>query len=190
MKRGEDTKRRIARAALKLFVRKGIAETTTREIALGAGVAEGTIYRHFESKEDLAWILFRDQHLGLALAIDTAQARAPDLRAKIEAIIGTYCRLADTDSLLFSYHLLAMHAHLERISGDIKTPVGVVRGVVSAAMAAGETEADDVDMVTAMVMGVVLQPAIHKVYGHIDGPLSDYSAQMSAAAWSIVAAKG
>lgn len=48
---------KILRAALKLFVKKGI-DGTTREIADKAGVSEGALYRHFKSKNDLAWHLF------------------------------------------------------------------------------------------------------------------------------------
>src|ERR1041385_3492158 len=43
----------IVRAALPLFARKGFANTTTREMAEGAGVSEALIYEHFSSKESL-----------------------------------------------------------------------------------------------------------------------------------------
>ena len=45
MGKAEDTKARLERAALTLFVARGVAETTTKEIAMAASVAEGTIYR-------------------------------------------------------------------------------------------------------------------------------------------------
>jgi AcrR family transcriptional regulator len=46
-------KAEIIEAAAKLFAEKGYHRTTTREIALAAGMAEGTLYNHFENKEDL-----------------------------------------------------------------------------------------------------------------------------------------
>ena len=51
MGKAEDTKARVERAALTLFVARGVAETTTKEIAMAASIAEGTIYRYFPSKE-------------------------------------------------------------------------------------------------------------------------------------------
>jgi AcrR family transcriptional regulator len=53
------TRDRLARAALDLFTTRGYHETTTPLIAARAGVAEGTIYRHFPSKEDLLNEIFR-----------------------------------------------------------------------------------------------------------------------------------
>src|SRR5476651_2502938 len=48
----------VLRAALRLFVKQGIDGTTIKDIAREAGVAEGSLYRHFKSKDDLAWHLF------------------------------------------------------------------------------------------------------------------------------------
>lgn len=45
------TRTRILQAAQQLFARKGYDGTTTRDLALSAGVAEGTIFRHFENKK-------------------------------------------------------------------------------------------------------------------------------------------
>lgn len=43
----------ILEAGLKLFAEKGYNGSTTAEIARAAGVAEGTIFRHFPTKKDL-----------------------------------------------------------------------------------------------------------------------------------------
>jgi AcrR family transcriptional regulator len=50
---------KILKAALTLFTQKGIKSTTTKELAKKAGIAEGTIYVHFKSKEQIANYLFR-----------------------------------------------------------------------------------------------------------------------------------
>ncbi len=47
----EQTRTRILRAAQKLFGRQGYEGTTTRDLASSAGVAEGTLFRHFANKK-------------------------------------------------------------------------------------------------------------------------------------------
>jgi AcrR family transcriptional regulator len=46
-----ETQTRILQAAQRLFARRGYDGTTTRDLAQEAGVAEGTIFRHFENKK-------------------------------------------------------------------------------------------------------------------------------------------
>jgi AcrR family transcriptional regulator len=46
-----ETQTRILEAAKRLFARRGYDGTTTRDLAQAAGVAEGTIFRHFENKK-------------------------------------------------------------------------------------------------------------------------------------------
>ncbi|HEY9699003.1 MAG TPA: TetR/AcrR family transcriptional regulator [Trichocoleus sp.] len=46
-----ETQARILKAAKKLFARRGYDGTTTRDLAHEAGVAEGTLFRHFENKK-------------------------------------------------------------------------------------------------------------------------------------------
>lgn len=50
---GEDRRRQIIDVAIRLFSQKGFRGTTTREIALAAGVNEAIIFRHFATKHDL-----------------------------------------------------------------------------------------------------------------------------------------
>lgn len=45
------TRTRILKAAEKLFARQGYEGTTTRDLAQAAGVAEGTLFRHFTNKK-------------------------------------------------------------------------------------------------------------------------------------------
>lgn len=47
------TRTRLLEAATEIFARNGVAGATTREIARVAGVNEVTLFRHFQSKEQL-----------------------------------------------------------------------------------------------------------------------------------------
>lgn len=51
--RGDDTRRRLVEAAADVVARMGYARATTKAIAEAAGIAEGTIYRHFPDKQEL-----------------------------------------------------------------------------------------------------------------------------------------
>ena len=48
-----EKQRNILRASVKLFAEKGFHASSTAEIAKEAGVAEGTIFRHYKSKKDI-----------------------------------------------------------------------------------------------------------------------------------------
>jgi AcrR family transcriptional regulator len=48
-----EKQQKILEAALEIFAEKGFSATSTNEIAKKAGVAEGTIFRHYKTKKDL-----------------------------------------------------------------------------------------------------------------------------------------
>ena len=50
---GGEVRQQILKTAIRLFAQRGFRGTTTREIALAAGVNEVTIFRHFSSKQEL-----------------------------------------------------------------------------------------------------------------------------------------
>ena len=72
----EAVRARIVDAALALFQSKGFDQTTTRQIANKAKLAEGTIFNYFETKEDIALHFFE---LEVDHAIDVVR-RDPRLR--------------------------------------------------------------------------------------------------------------
>ncbi|MGH7608060.1 MAG: TetR/AcrR family transcriptional regulator [Gemmatimonadales bacterium] len=69
------TRQRLIRTALELFTTRGYHDTTTALIAKKAGIAEGTIYRHFASKQQLMNELYRAaQRWAVKLAHDAGTA--------------------------------------------------------------------------------------------------------------------
>src|SRR5258708_7184993 len=56
---GAATRERLMRAALDLFTTLGYHGSTTPQLAQRAGIAEGTIYRHFRSKQLLLNEVYR-----------------------------------------------------------------------------------------------------------------------------------
>lgn len=53
--RGIDTHNSIISAAVELFDIKSVHKTTISDIVKKAGIAKGTFYIHFESKDELVW---------------------------------------------------------------------------------------------------------------------------------------
>jgi AcrR family transcriptional regulator len=87
-KNKEQTKERILRAALELFREKGFEGTTTKEISRRSGIAEGTLFNYFKTKEDLALYFFQKETEGLIkwFRADARLQKAP-LSEKLFAII-------------------------------------------------------------------------------------------------------
>ena len=67
-----DKRTQILQAALALFAEYGFRGTSTAEISKRAGVATGTLFHHFKSKEDLIEELYMDAKSGLAEYLQTA----------------------------------------------------------------------------------------------------------------------
>ena len=79
---------RIVKAALSLFQTKGFDGTTTKAIARKAGIAEGTVFNYFRTKEDIA-LYFFEQEVGHAVASvrDNPRLRKASLEEKLFALV-------------------------------------------------------------------------------------------------------
>ena len=187
MRDGTATRERIDQNAMALFASKGVAETTIRDIAQSAGVAEGALYRHYRSKDELIVALFARHYRAFAQRLDTLQAAFPHSRDKIAAMVEECCRVFDEDPMLFRFLLLVQHHSLHRVEGA-GSPVEVVRQVIEGGAARGEIRTDDPELGTALVMGIIIQPATFKTYGGLAGPMLPLASRLTAACWSILQA--
>ena len=57
-----NTKKLIFEAAINIFSNCGYNGATMDDIALKAGVAKGTLYYHFKSKEEIEAVIFAEQN--------------------------------------------------------------------------------------------------------------------------------
>ena len=168
------TRERLRAAALMLFVQKGVAETTTRELAALAGVAEGTIYRHYTSKENLVRDLFEGHYLRFGAELERIRGETEgDLAAKLGAMISFMASLYDSDPTLYRFLLLAQHRALPNIAKALPdSPASVFRRLVEDAIATGQIPPQNAALSTAMLIGAIIQPALAMVYGTLEGPMT------------------
>lgn len=182
--RARNARPKIERAALKLFVGEGIDGATTRDIAEQAGVSEGALYRHYKGKDELALSLFMETHNRLGAMVQDASTTTGGLEQKIRAIVAAYCKLADEDWLLFSFHLVSLHRYLPHDKQRADDPLTITENIVRELMAAGEIPDGDPALLAAMSLGIVLQAGQNKAYNRLPGP---FSAHVDAFTRAIVA---
>lgn len=96
----EDRRQQILDVAVRLFSQKGFRGTTTKEIALAAGVNEAIIFRHFATKSELY------------SAIMDQKASSADVQA-LQRIIDEAMQRGDDRQVFesFAFHILEFHEH-------------------------------------------------------------------------------
>lgn len=81
------TKRKIFETSMKLFAQKGYDATSIEEITATVGVAKGTLYYHFSSKEEIFNFLVEEGMKLLKNSIDIKTAKLHTSIEKIKAVI-------------------------------------------------------------------------------------------------------
>ena len=98
-----EKEQKILQAAIKTFSEKGYSNATTSEIAKGAGIAEGTIFRYFKTKKDIlrGILIIGINMMAGQLVIHSiekilAEADGKDLRTVLKEIMHDRIKLIDT----------------------------------------------------------------------------------------------
>jgi AcrR family transcriptional regulator len=181
-----DTADRIEQAAVQLFVEKGVAETTIKDIARAVGLSEGALYRHFDSKDELVWKAFERHYVAFAATLRQLAESEPTARGKIAAMIRGFCRAHDENPTLFKFLLFVQHGQLAKLEPGTPTPVEVMRDVLERAIASREIPTQRPDLAAALVFGVVLQPVTFAAYGRLPLNLGSMCERLIAASWAAV----
>jgi len=81
------TKRKIFETSMKLFAEKGYDATSIEDITATVGVAKGTLYYHFSSKEEIFNFLIEEGIKLLQNSVDIKTAKLENYVDKLKAVI-------------------------------------------------------------------------------------------------------
>jgi len=85
--RSAETRRQILKAANRLIKKRGLARVTTKDLAREADCAEGTLYKHFESKEDLFLAALTDSSPAFKAAVNPENANQGSLSENLTRVV-------------------------------------------------------------------------------------------------------
>ncbi|MEV0680648.1 TetR/AcrR family transcriptional regulator [Actinosynnema sp. NPDC050436] len=149
------TKQKLFDAALKLVGERGAASVTVDEIAAEAGVAKGTVYYNFASKDALVDALLRHGVELLASRLRVAEDETETERAMeslVDGVLGFFAEYPAFGQLLVSelwrtpgqWHgtlgllrddiVSIVRGQMQRLSDEGRLPEGVQVGTASAAL--------------------------------------------------------
>jgi AcrR family transcriptional regulator len=154
---GQATRAKLMQAAARIVARDGMEAATTAAIAAEAGVAEGTLYRHFDSKDDLLIAAYRQMKqevfLDAGAALDTGLVPPERLKRTWRAIYLAY--RANKDAFAFG-HRFAESALAEREGGEAGRAVGrMVADLRKAGIASGDFKNLPPDLLGSLFMAPI-----------------------------------
>jgi len=173
MRDGSLTKKRIERCALELFVQKGIDGTTIRDIAGAAKIAEGALYRHFKSKDELAQSLFVNSYAEFVTQAQAVVRPQETLEKKLTGMVEYFCKRFDEDPILFHYLLLSQYNQVAFLSQTDINAHKVLLNLFEQAIQQSLLPKKDPALYVNVVLGIVLQSAMSRVYKRIHRPMMD-----------------
>ncbi|MDB5315574.1 MAG: fadR [Rhodospirillales bacterium] len=163
------TKDRIRQEAIRLFAERGIDAVSQRDIAAAAGVQVSTLYTHWTGGRDqLIGELFVAGYTDYATSLHAAAEPHATFAAALDAMVRAICRLHGEDRAMFAFLLLGQHRGLDRVGGgEAANPVDVLQRRVKRAMQAYEIPRGEPALITAAIVGVLVQAATFHLYGRL-----------------------
>lgn len=101
----EDKRRRVMDQARRIFARDGFAGTNVNEIAAGAGISVGALYKYFRTKEDLFLTLIEEAHSTLERVLGGIAAEEGALLEKIERVLAAAVEFSEREPELVQIYL-------------------------------------------------------------------------------------
>lgn len=162
----EARRRQILDAAIEVFARRGFRGTTTKRLALEAGVSEATIFLHFPTKRDLYRALLEEKIRSQAdLRAELASGGDRPLRETLERVARQMLRRHRRDRSLLRlllYSALEEHQLAKRFFREqMRGPFRQLADLLGRAQARGEIRADvDLEMAARAFVGLILHEVL------------------------------
>jgi len=147
-------KQRLYRAALRLFRDRGYEATTVQLIAQRAGVAKGTFFNYFPSKDDVLREWYQRLTLDVFEQLETR--RFESARQAITALVGSLAASAASEPKLCA--MKTRSASLNEMLADDERALdaklsGYLQSHIEAGISAGEFDPDlDAELFAAMIV--------------------------------------
>jgi AcrR family transcriptional regulator len=138
------TRQSLLDAAAETFAERGYHQTPIDSVSERAGVAKGTIYNYFASKEEVLRALIR-QACELAVEAASSTPEAAPVEARLQAfVVGNlqWAQRQEALTLLFARQLLAGDARIKALIAEAAAPcVEKVADILQAGIDRGELTA-------------------------------------------------
>ena len=174
-----DKRTAILEAAARLFAEKGFNETSAAEVATAAGVAQGTVFYHFKTKDGILLAVYQalsdDYSTGLAAALLQGKTGLESL----ETAIRFHLRFARDESTAFMVVLRDLPSqidnHLSPARAEIKRRIArilslfqeaIERGIRDGSLKPPTTPAETAILLRGLLYGLTRQ----KLIGPMDIP--------------------
>ena len=155
---GAATRERILTSAERLFAERGFSGVSMPAIAAAAGITAGAIYKHFQSKEQLFFLIVRRAVEATPTTQEGEGLAGPAAMARIVAAYTTR-RLKRVRQLAVEIHYAAAQDPQVRrlLRSSVDSEIGGMAAQLAAAQAMGEIDAGiDPQLTAAAIMTLVM----------------------------------
>ncbi len=151
-----DKREAILRAAITIFARNGYFNSKVSDIAGEAGIADGTVYLYFKSKDEILHSIF-DRAMAEFIAEGKKElALIPEPKAKLKRIAELHLeRLgADRDlAIVFQVELRGSTKHMQEFSAaGFAEYLDIIRQTIESGQATGDFRTDIKPVVAAKIL--------------------------------------
>jgi TetR/AcrR family fatty acid metabolism transcriptional regulator len=168
--RDPDKPQQIIDAAIRVFARTGYYNSRVSDIAREAGIASGTIYLYFKTKDEILVTLFREKMAEWVASVRREIAAERDPLAKIRKIVALHFRVLEENPELaevVQVELRQGHKFFRGASAhEVSAYFDVIHDVLEEGAAAGLIRRDlPLKVATKMLFGAMDQMATSWVLG-------------------------
>jgi TetR/AcrR family fatty acid metabolism transcriptional regulator len=168
--RDPEKPQQIIDAAVRVFARKGYFNSRVSDIAREAGIAAGTIYLYFKTKEDVLVTVFREKMAEFVATLWRAIASEPDAVAKIERLVHMHFEMLEGQPDMAEIVQIELRQGQKFFRGPATQEIGayfaLIASVLEEGVASGRFRRDlPVKVATKMLFGAMDQMATSWVLG-------------------------